>query len=175
MRALSFVARKAGMEPKILDSVHEVNEQQKRRLLGKIRDRFGDSVAKMTFAIWGVTFKPGTDDLREAPALALIDELLETGAKVRAHDPAGLGNLKQLYGDRIGYDEDAYAVLDGADCLAVCTEWNEFRSPDFQRIRRLLRQPVIFDGRNLYDLNAMRRYKMEYHCIGRPAVTPDEA
>ena len=170
VQALAHVSRQVNMEPVILDSVHRVNEAQKRVLFGKIRERFGDKVGQMTFAIWGVTFKPETDDLREAPALQLIDQLLEAGAKVQAHDPAGLENLKGLYGDRISYFDSAYDALKGADCLTVCTEWNEFRSPEFQRIGELLSRPVIFDGRNLYDLAAMERYGIEYHCIGRPKV-----
>jgi UDPglucose 6-dehydrogenase len=173
VRALAHVAREVGMEPVILDSVHRVNESQKRLLFRKIRDRFGDKVGQMTFAVWGVTFKPETDDLREAPALQLIDQLLDAGAKVQAHDPAGLENLKAQYGDRLSYFDDAYDVLRGADCLTVCTEWNEFRSPEFQRIKELLAQPVVFDGRNLYDLAAMKRYGLEYHCIGRPQVNRD--
>ncbi len=174
VQALAHVSRQVNMEPVILDSVHRVNEAQKRVLFGKIRERFGDKVGQMTFAIWGVTFKPETDDLREAPALELIDELVEAGAKVQAHDPAGLENLKKLYGDRISYSDKAYDALKGADCLTVCTEWNEFRSPEFQRIGEILSQPVIFDGRNLYDLAAMERYGIEYHCIGRPKVNCDQ-
>ncbi|MFQ5490103.1 MAG: UDP-glucose dehydrogenase family protein [Phycisphaerae bacterium] len=174
VRALAHVARQNDATPDILDAVHGVNEKQKRVIFSKIIRRFGDAVGGMTFAIWGVTFKPGTDDLREAPALNLIDDLLEAGAKVRAHDPVGLENLKNLYGDRVAYFDNAYQALDGADALAVCTEWNEFRSPEFSRIREMLGEPVIFDGRNLYDLTAMQRYKLEYHPIGRPPVTLDD-
>ncbi len=170
VRALAHVAREVGMDPVILDSVHRVNEAQKRVLFRKIGERCGDQVGKLTVAIRGVTFKPETDDLREASALQLIDQLLDAGAKVQAHDPAGLDNLKGVYGDRVGYFDNAYDALKGADCLTVCTEWNEFRSPEFPRIRELLSQPVVFDGRNLYDLAAMKRYGLEYHCIGRPKV-----
>ncbi len=174
VQALAHVAREVHMDPVILDSVHRVNEAQKRVLFDKIARRFGDAVAGMTFALWGVTFKPETDDLREAPALRLIDLLLEAGAKVHAHDPAGLDNLRGMYGGRIKFFDDAYQALPGADCLVVSTEWNEFRSPEFQRIRETLKQPVVFDGRNLYDLAAMKRYGLEYHCIGRPQVTRNQ-
>ena len=174
VQALAHVARQHEAAADILDAVHGVNEKQKRIVFSKIKQRFGQAVGGMTFAIWGVTFKPGTDDLREAPALTLIDELLEAGAKVHAHDPAGLDNLKKIYGDRVTYFDNAYEALKGADALAVCTEWNEFRSPEFPRIREMLAEPVVFDGRNLYDLNAMKRYKLEYHPIGRPAVTLED-
>jgi len=170
VQALAYVAREAGVQPVLLDAIHRVNQEQKRVLFAKIQQRFGESLRGMTCAVCGVTFKPETDDLREAPALTLIDQLLEAGVKVRAHDPAGLENLKNLYGQRLTCHADAYDTLGGADFLAICTEWNEFRSPEFSRIAQLLRQGVVFDGRNLYDLQAMQRYGLEYHPIGRPVV-----
>ena len=171
VQALAHVTREVGREPVMLDAVHNVNMAQKRVLFSKIKERFGDGLKGMTFAIWGVAFKAGTDDLRESPALTLIDLLLEAGAKVRAHDPAGLDNLRRQYGDRVSCFEDVYETLEGADALCVCTEWAEFRSPEFPRIREMLKQKAVFDGRNLYDLDAMKRYGLEYHCIGRPVVS----
>jgi len=173
VQALAHVTREAGLEPVILDAVHRVNTDQKRVLFGKIQRFFGGDLAGKAFAIWGVTFKAGTDDLRESPALALIDLLLEAGAAVRAHDPAGMENLGRHYGDRVVCVEDAYAALEGADALCVCTEWAEFRSPEFTRIRDLLKHQVIFDGRNLYDLGAVERYGLAYFPIGRPSITPN--
>jgi len=170
VQALAHVAREAGINPILLDAVHNVNKAQKNVLYAKIRRRFNDALHDLTFAFWGVTFKPATDDLREAPALILIDQLLQDGATVRAHDPAGLENLKALYGDRVSCHAEPYEALSGADALVVCTEWNEFRSPEFARMKETLRQPIIFDGRNLYDLGAMKRHGLEYHPIGRPTT-----
>jgi UDPglucose 6-dehydrogenase len=170
VQALAHVAREAGMNPVLLDAVHNVNQAQKNVLYSKIRRRFGDALHDLTFALWGVTFKPATDDLREAPALVLIDQLLQDGAAVRAHDPAGLANLQGLYDSRVSYHHDPYEALSGADALVICTEWNEFRSPDFPHMKETLRRPIIFDGRNLYDLEAMKRHEFEYHPIGRPTV-----
>jgi len=170
VQALSHVARKAGMETELLQAVHQVNEAQKQLLFKKIRDRFGDKLGSMTCAIWGVSFKPNTDDIREAPALKLIDSLLQAGAGVQAHDPQGLDNLHSMYGDRVHYFDRPYNALEGADFLTICTEWSAFRSPDFQEIKRRLRQPVIFDGRNLYEPATMRRYSLEYYPFGRPTV-----
>ncbi|MHC4064993.1 MAG: UDP-glucose dehydrogenase family protein [Planctomycetota bacterium] len=173
VQALAQTARQVGVQPLLLDATHRVNETQKRVLFEKINKRFGEAVRGLVCAIWGVTFKPDTDDLREAPALTLIDQLLEAGATVRAHDPVGLQNLEAIYGRRVSYCADPYGVLEGANCLAVCTEWNEFRSPEFPRIRELLSQPIIFDGRNLYDLETMNRHGIEYHPIGRPTINWD--
>ncbi len=170
VQALAHLAGQLGTQSQLLRAVHEVNQRQKELLFDKITRRFGTELRGRTFAMWGVTFKPKTDDLREAPAIYLIDRLLEAGAHVRAHDPRGLANLRQQYGDRLGYFENAYDALEGADALVIVTEWNEFRSPDFDRMRALLRNPLIFDGRNLYEPQAMRRRRFEYVSIGRPAV-----
>ena len=173
VRALCNIARVGGVDPLMLEAVHTTNEAQKRVLLNKIHARFGGNVRGMVFAVWGVTFKPNTDDIREAPALVLIEGLLEAGATVRAHDPVGLNNLRNVFGDRITYFDDNYLSLEGADAVVICTEWNEFRSPDFERIRDALRQPIIFDGRNLYEAATMRRNRIEYHPIGKPPVRFD--
>jgi len=170
VQALHHTARKAGMETELLGAVHNVNERQKLLLFTKVRERFGAELGGMTAAIWGISFKPNTDDIREAPSVALIDALLAAGATVHAHDPQALHNLRGSYGDRVAYYDTAYAALEGADFLVICTEWNAFRSPDFQEIKRRLKHPVIFDGRNLYEPKTLRRYGMEYYPIGRPPV-----
>jgi UDPglucose 6-dehydrogenase len=172
VQALAHIARQGGIEPRLLDAVHQVNEAQKSILFTKVRTRFGGDLKRRVVAIWGAAFKPNTDDIREAPALVLIDRLLEAGAAVRLHDPEALGNVQACYGERVQYFKQNYEALDGADALAICTEWNEFRSPDFDEIRRRLRQPIVFDGRNLYEPATMRRHGLEYYPIGRPAVRP---
>ena len=156
----------------MLSAVHRVNARQKELLFHKIADRFGGDLAGKKFAIWGVTFKPRTDDIREAPALTIIEKLLGAGAQVAAHDPEGLGHLEQLFGNRVQYCSDAYEPLGGADALVIVTEWNEFASPDFDMIRDRLNLPLIFDGRNIYDLDSMRQHGFEYHSIGRPVIRP---
>jgi UDPglucose 6-dehydrogenase len=172
VQALVHTARRVGVQADLLDSVHQVNQRQREILFRKIVARFGGSLANHCFAIWGISFKPKTDDIREAPAVVVINRLLEAGASVRAHDPIALPNLRKLLGDRITYHESGYEALDGADALVIATEWNEFRSPTFEEIHRRLRQPVIFDGRNLYSLDSMRNRDLEYYSIGRPAVIP---
>jgi UDPglucose 6-dehydrogenase len=170
VQALYHVAKEAGVEADLLEAVHNVNERQKGLLLERIRSHFNDDIAGRTFAVWGVAFKPNTDDIREAPAMTTIRGLLDAGAKVRAHDERALNNLHAELGDRVTCCTDAYDALTGADALVVCTEWNEFRSPDFDHIRTALRQPLIFDGRNIYSPNQMRRRGFQYYSIGRPAV-----
>ncbi len=172
VQALVHVARQAGLNADLLDSVHQVNQRQREVLFQKIVARFGESLKGKCFAIWGVAFKPKTDDIREAPAITLIEKLLSAGATVRAHDPEALANLKAQFGDRLSYHTSNYEAVDGADALAIVTEWNEFRSPDFDRIRERMRQPIIFDGRNLYSLEAMRARPFEYYSIGRPPLNP---
>jgi UDPglucose 6-dehydrogenase len=173
VQSLVHTARRAGVQADLLDSVHQVNERQREILFRKIVARFGGSLANHCFAIWGVAFKPKTDDIREAPAVTVINKLLEAGATVRAHDPIALPNLRKLLGDRITCCESSYDALDGADALVIVTEWNEFRSPTFEEVERRLRQPIIFDGRNLYSLEAMQRRSFEYYSIGRPAIIPE--
>jgi len=174
VQALVHVARQAGVKADLLDSVHQVNQRQREVLFHKIADRFGPSLAGLRFAVWGVAFKPKTDDIREAPAVILIEKLLEAGADLQVHDPQALPNLRRRFGDRLSYHDSSYEALDGADALVIVTEWNEFRSPSFDEMRSRLRQPIIFDGRNLYSLDAMRKRDFEYHSIGRPSVNvPD--
>jgi UDPglucose 6-dehydrogenase len=173
VQALVHVAQRAGVQADLLEAVHHVNQRQREVLFQKIVARFGMDLTGRTFGIWGVAFKPKTDDIREAPAVVLIDKLLEAGATVRAHDPVALGNLRRRFGDHITYHQVAYDAIQDADALVIVTEWNEFRSPNFDEIHKRLKQAVIFDGRNLYTLPSMERRKFEYHSIGRPSVKPE--
>ncbi len=169
VRALISVAQRNNIAPRILQSVDDVNVAQKEVLFQKLNAHFHGNLAGRTVAIWGLAFKPRTDDIREAPALVLIDRLLDAGAKVRAHDPVAIDNVRKLYGDKITYCATPYETLDGAEALAIVTEWNEFRNPDFDIIRQKLRAPVIFDGRNLFDPEKMRRMGFHYSGIGLEA------
>lgn len=171
VQAMASFAKSAGYSAELLQSVHAVNERQKDVLFEKIAKRFDGDLVGRHIAIWGVAFKPNTDDIREAPAVNLIDSLLEAGAKLQVHDPRALGNLREIYGQKFVTGDDAYAMLKGADALVVVTEWNEFRNPDFKRIADLMKQPIIFDGRNLYESAMMQRYGFEHYPIGRPATT----
>ncbi len=172
VRALMHTAREHGVDPQMLTASHETNERQKRVMFNKIQNRFGDALSGMTVAVWGIAFKPNTDDIREGPSLTLIRSLLEAGVKVRAHDPEALRHLKHEFGDNIEYCDNSYAAIEGADALAICTEWNDYRSPDYERLCGLLKQKIVFDGRNLYEPSAMLRHGIEYHAIGKPPVVP---
>ena len=171
VRALASVAKQFGVEPRILEAVDEVNLRQKSVMQHKIEQHFGGNLKGKTIAIWGLAFKPRTDDIREAPALTLIDRLLELGVKVHVHDPEAMENVQADYGDRIGYHKLPLDALNGADALAIMTEWTEFRHPDFAEIKSRLRAPVIFDGRNLYEPADMKKAGFTYHSIGRMTVT----
>lgn len=173
VRALAALARSYGMDPKILDAVHNVNEHQKTVLTQKIEQHFDGKLADKAIAIWGLAFKPSTDDIREAPALVLIDRLLELKATIRVHDPEALNNVRAIYGDRLVYCPKRDDALRGADALAICTEWKQFVRPDFAEMRRLMRQPVIFDGRNIYDLQQLKGTGFTYYSIGRSTVVGD--
>ena len=151
---------------KILQAVETVNHTQKTRLFAKLKKHFGSLKGK-TIAIWGLSFKPKTDDMREAPAIPLIESLLGAGAKVQAYDPEAMRVAKGIFGDKVVYAATNYDALKGADALAIVTEWNEFRRPDFPRMRSLMRAPVIFDGRNLFTLDQMKQQEFAYHSIGR--------
>ncbi|WP_339908389.1 UDP-glucose/GDP-mannose dehydrogenase family protein [Symmachiella dynata] len=166
VRALAAVAAAHKVESQMLDSVDKVNQAQKTVLFSKLQRYFEGDFSGRTIAIWGLAFKPRTDDIREAPALVLIDQLLAEGATVRVHDPVAMDNVKQIYGDKITYWEDQYAALEGADALAINTEWNEFRNPKFDLMSKNLTQPIIFDGRNLYDPAKMRDHGFHYEGIG---------
>jgi len=130
---------------------------------------FGDLKGR-TIALWGLAFKPRTDDMREAPSLTVVEGLLKAGASVRVHDPEALREARRFFGDRVSYHETNYEALEGADALLILTEWNEFRRPDFARMKKLLKGPTIFDGRNLYEPGEMRDLGFTYHSVGRPPV-----
>jgi UDPglucose 6-dehydrogenase len=166
VRALVAVAEAHEVEPSILRSVDHVNTAQKEVLYHKMSRHFGGALADKVIAVWGLSFKPRTDDIREAPALVLIDRLLAAGARMQVHDPVAQENVRALYGDRLSYCGHHYDALEGADALAIVTEWNEFRNPDFGYMQRKMKQPVIFDGRNLYDPRRMRELGFEYSGIG---------
>jgi len=172
VQALAKSAEENKYEFKILNSVMEVNETQKKRLVVKMREHYGEGGLKgKKIALWGLAFKPETDDIREAPALYIIDELLAEGASVAAYDPEGMPNVKKLLGDKITYAADRYAVLEGADALLIVTEWSVFRTPDFDFMKEKLIAPVIFDGRNLYDLEKMKDCGFYYSSIGRKTIS----
>lgn len=166
VRALASVAKEKGMNTRILQTVDEVNEEQKNVLFAKIARHFGDELAGKTIAIWGLSFKPKTDDIREAPSLVLIEQLLNAGAKVNVHDPVAGENVRTVFGDQLSYHEHHYDACEGADVLAIVTEWNEFRNPDFEYIKLKLKEPVIFDGRNLFDPSKMKKRGFKYLGIG---------
>lgn len=171
VQALAKSAEEHKYDFKILNSVMEVNETQKTRLVVKMREYYGnDGLKGKTFALWGLAFKPETDDIREAPALYIIDELLAAGASVIAHDPEAMPNVKKLLGDKITFAKDRYSALESADALLIVTEWPVFRTPDFDFMKEKLKAPVIFDGRNLYDLDRMKDYGFYYNSIGRKTV-----
>ena len=166
VKALLKSSADRGYSFRILRAVEEVNQAQKARLIEKMAAHFG-SLSGRTIALWGLAFKPRTDDMREAPAITIIERLLSHGAHVRAYDPEAMPTARQIFGNRIGLCDRSYDALTGADALAIVTEWNEFREPDFERIRTRLRTPVIFDGRNLYSPEHMRALGFTYFSIGR--------
>jgi UDPglucose 6-dehydrogenase len=166
VKALLKSAADKGYDFKLLRAVEEVNTRQKSRLVEKMRAHFGDLKGR-AFAMWGLAFKPKTDDMREAPAITIIEELLAAGASVAAYDPEAGKTAKGIFGDRIRICEKSYEALAGADGLAVVTEWNEFREPDYAKMRQLLKQPVVFDGRNIYSPSHMRALGFSYFSIGR--------
>ena len=170
VQALAKTASEYSYDFKILKSVMKVNGIQKGVLTRKIKKHFKNELQGKTIAVWGLAFKPNTDDIREAPALVIIDELLALGAHVRAFDPEAMEHVRSIYGNRITLCNKMYEALEGADCLAIMTEWNEFRTPDFDQIGALLREKVIFDGRNVYDTEQMKELGFMYVSIGRPKV-----
>jgi UDPglucose 6-dehydrogenase len=151
----------------LLRAVELVNERQKVLLVNKVKKHFGANLSGRIFSVWGLAFKPRTDDMRDAPAINVIESLLDAGAQVQAFDPEAMNEARKLFGDRIRYAQHNYDALDGATALLILTEWNEFRRPDFQRVKSLLRQPVIFDGRNIYDPQDLIKLGFTYYSIGR--------
>jgi UDPglucose 6-dehydrogenase len=169
VQALVKSANEVEYDFRILDAVMDVNERQKLHLVPKIRRYFKGDLKGRHFALWGLAFKPNTDDIREAPALYMIETLLDEGATVTAFDPEAMGNVKALLGERILFASNPYDALKDADALIIATEWNEFRTPDFSRIAGLLKSKAIFDGRNLFDVQAVKRLGFHYESIGRPS------
>lgn len=167
VKALISTADEVGIDAKILKAVDEVNERQKRFMAEKILGHFNGDVKGRRFAVWGLSFKPRTNDMREAPSLTIINSLLEKGATVRVFDPEAMEEARKFFGNKIEYAENAYDALNEADGLIVITEWNEFRRPNFERVRSLMKQPLIFDGRNLYEPGIMIRSGFIYHGVGR--------
>ena len=168
VKALAKTAQENNCDFRILQSVMDVNEDQKSILSRRIKNYFGESIANKTIGIWGLAFKPNTDDIREAPALTIIDELLKAGAQIKAFDPEAMENVKALMGDKIILCDNQYDAIEGTDALAVVTEWNVFRTPDYDRIMSSLREPVVFDGRNVFDPVDMKERGFVYSSIGRP-------
>jgi UDPglucose 6-dehydrogenase len=166
VKAILKFARDKGYDFKILDAVEDVNQAQKNVLVEKIQKHFGSLKGK-TIAVWGLAFKPRTDDMREAPAITIINSLLKAGAKVQAFDPEATETAKKVLGNKITYVKKSYDALTGADGLALVTEWNEFREPDYARMKKLMRQPIVFDGRNIYSPTQMKSQGFTYFSIGR--------
>ena len=172
VQALAKSAGEAGYDFKLLEAVMLVNKKQKQHLLPKIKSWFQNDLKGKKIALWGLAFKPNTDDIREAPALDIIEALLEAGAQITAYDPEAMKNVKQLLGDRIQFSDRQYDALIDADALVIATEWSEFRTPDFSKISSLLKNKVIFDGRNLFDLHKMEELGFHYESVGRKTVNP---
>jgi UDPglucose 6-dehydrogenase len=172
VEAIIAMGRHTGLPLTLMQSVDAVNDAQKQVLFQKVKAHFGGALSGKTLAIWGLAFKPRTDDIREAPALTLIDALLEAGVKVRVHDPEAMANVREMYGDKLHYADRPYGALEGADGLAIVTEWQEFRNPDFEVMKRLLAGRAIFDGRNIYDIRQMESLGFTYYAIGRGHRAP---
>jgi UDPglucose 6-dehydrogenase len=170
VQALAHTAQEFEYDFNILNSVMGVNNRQRLKLAERITDYYNGKLSDKTFAVWGLAFKPNTDDIREAPALYIIERLLNIGANIKAFDPEAMDNVKEIFGDKIQYCDDQYEALIDADALIICTEWAVFRTPSFQVMKELLKTPLIFDGRNLYDLDAMKELGFIYSSIGRELV-----
>ncbi|MFN3306442.1 MAG: UDP-glucose dehydrogenase family protein [Candidatus Kapaibacteriota bacterium] len=170
LRALINSAEEVGTPLTIAKATYEVNQKQIQRFIYKILNYFNGNVQNLKFAIWGLSFKPNTDDVREAPSFKVIDALLEKGAKITAYDPEAMENTKKVYGKKIQYAQDMYNCLQYANALIIATEWTVFRNPDFPKMKSLMKSPVIFDGRNLYTFEEMDQHGFEYICIGRRKI-----
>lgn len=173
VRALLSMSQSLDAPAHIMAAVDRVNEAQKQVLVRKVREHYGEALKSKTLAVWGLAFKPRTDDIRDAPSLVLLDAMLEAGARLRVHDPEAMTNVRAIYGDKLVYCDRPYGALEGAHGLAIVTEWQEFRNPDFEVMRRLLSERVIFDGRNLYDPKTPIGYGFTYYSIGRKSVSSD--
>ena len=168
VRALQETARAHGVELQVVGAVESVNERQKHLLAEMVFQSFGNDLSGKHFCVWGLSFKPETDDMREAPALVVIDRLLAAGATVTAYDPESIHEARRILGDRVKFADRALDAVDGADAVLLVTEWNEFRSPDFDEVKRRMKSPILFDGRNIWSPKDLRALGFEYRCIGRP-------
>ena len=167
VKALMSLSKEKGYSWKMLIACDNINLRQRYIFINKIFKKLGRDLSGMTFALWGLAFKPNTNDMREAPAITIINELTKAGAKIQAFDPKAVDSAKSIFGDSIKYSESAYEALEGADALILATEWNEFRNPDFELIKNKLKSPLIFDGRNQYNVETMKKYGFDYICVGR--------
>ena len=165
--ALMKTAKDNNCTCRLIESADEINKEQRVIFITKILQRFGMNLAGMTFGVWGLTFKPKTNDMRMAPSITIINALLGFGARIKVYDPKAFEQAKNVFGDRVIYANNSYDALKDADCMLLLTEWNEFRRPDFDRIKGLMKSPVIFDGRNQYDAERLKQRGFEYHCIGK--------
>ena len=170
VKALKKAGNDVSHQFKIIDSVMKVNQNQKTSLVKKVKSYFGNDLKNKSFALWGLSFKPETDDIREAPALNIIEELLNAGAKIKAYDPEAMDNVRDLIGDKIKYFSNSYDALIGVDALLIATEWSAFRNPDFNQMKSVMKSPVIFDGRNLFSLESMVKENFFYQSIGRKVI-----
>lgn len=167
VKALLKTAKDHNCGHRLIESADEVNKEQRVVFINKILRKFGSDIKGKTFAVWGLTFKPKTNDMRMSPAITIINAILELGGNVQAYDPKGFEQAKIIWGDKITYSKSSYDALEGADCLLLLTEWNEFRRPDFDKVKELLKSPVVFDGRNQYDAQRMKQRGFDYICVGR--------
>ena len=170
VKALKKAGNDVSHQFKIIDSVMKVNQNQKTSLVKKVKSYFGNDLKNKSFAIWGLSFKPETDDIREAPSLNIIEELLNAGAKIKAYDPEAMDNIRDLIGDKIEYFPNGFDALKGVDALLIATEWSAFRNPDFSKMKSVMKSPVIFDGRNLFALESMEKINFFYQSIGRKVI-----
>ncbi|HWB64930.1 MAG TPA: UDP-glucose/GDP-mannose dehydrogenase family protein [Chitinophagales bacterium] len=170
VKALYHTSKENNYEFRVLHAVMQVNNLQRERFVERILEKYKGDVKGKTIALWGLAFKPNTDDIREAPALYIIERLTQAGAHIRTYDPEAMANVKQIFGDKVFFAEDPYQALEGADFLVIATEWNIFRSPDFDKISSLLKEKVIFDGRNLYNVEHLKELGYYYYSIGRETV-----
>ena len=169
--ALRDLAEQNQVETHLIDAIQRVNHEQRARFVSTVRDHFSGNLKEKKFAVWGVAFKPKTDDLREAPALTVIQSLLDEGAEVVVHDPVANDGVAELFGEKIAIAHDMYAMLEGVDALVICTEWDKFQNPDFPRMKEHMKSRIIFDGRNIYQPETLREHEFHYYSIGRPDVT----
>lgn len=172
IRAIIHMAQEKQLVPTVMNAVDDVNERQKSVLFNKVQGHFGSSLKGKTIAVWGLAFKPKTDDIREAPSLVLIEKLLESGCNVRVHDPEAIPNVKAIFGEKLTYTNLPMETIKGADALVIVTEWQEFRNPDFQELANQLKDKVIFDGRNLYEPKTLKKAGLTYYSIGRSKASP---